>query len=135
MWRYGRIAVVFVLIFFAARSTYRVSRRAVRAHAKALLDRVEANEERFARVRRRLPGSGTIEYRCLGRDDATDAVRDRYMAQYVLTPLVLDVRRPHEWVVEDRPVVATGATVPPTSGLQLIFDADNGIRLYRRTAP
>jgi len=85
------------------------------------------SDQRFAKLKAELPPRGVIVY--VGKP-GDSALRDYYLAQYALAPLVLDRGSNHSLVVGNFPASAT-RVIP--SGLDEVKDFGNGVLLLRNT--
>ncbi len=81
-------------------------------------------DQRFAALKAALPPQGVVGY--IG-ESGNPAVADYYLAQYALTPLVVDHSSNHRLVVGNFPVPPP---TPPSGNLQLMKDFGNGVLLF-----
>lgn len=81
-------------------------------------------DQRFAALKAALPPQGVVGY--VG-ESGSPAVADYYLAQYALTPLVVDHSSNHPLVVGNFPL---SSPIPPSGNLQLVKDFGNGVLLF-----
>lgn len=82
------------------------------------------SDQRFAKLKARLPTSGVIGY--LG-EDGDSAIPDYYLTQYALAPLVVDFSRNHPLVIGNFPSSRV-SVIPPD--LTPVEDFGNGVLLF-----
>jgi hypothetical protein len=87
-------------------------------------DPATSADQRFAALRAALPPQGVVGY--VG-ESGNPAVADYYLAQYALTPLVVDHSSNHPLVVGNFPLSPLS---PPSGNLQLVKDFGNGVLLF-----
>jgi len=83
------------------------------------------SDQRFAAIRNVLPQRGVVGY--VG-DPGTAALGDYYLAQYALTPLVVDRSSDHPLVVGN--FRNTEPPSEPPEGLHLVKDFGDGVLLF-----
>ncbi|HKI26855.1 MAG TPA: hypothetical protein VKA07_11060 [Candidatus Sulfotelmatobacter sp.] len=88
------------------------------------------SDRRFAALRAELPQRGVVGY--VGESGSL-AVADYYLAQYALTPLVVEHSANHRMVVGNFPSAAgevPGQDLQLAQELQLVKDFGNGVLLF-----
>jgi hypothetical protein len=137
----ARIALLLVLLY-AGVSTVRWLHRATEWPVGPVEDEISLYERRFQDLRAFLPERGMVGY--LGHPEPTGATprdsnaaallhfRRLLLAQYALAPLVLVENTEPEFVLGN---FDPGSVPPPPPGLRIIRDLENGVVLFRRSAP
>ncbi len=94
-------------------------------------DEITLNERRFVALKRELPQHGVVGYTG-DRNREMGGIRDYYLTQYTLSPLVVDYSTSHHLVIGNMP--EGNAAVPANRDLVLVADFGNGVRLYKNRA-
>jgi hypothetical protein len=94
-------------------------------------DELTLYDHRFDGVKRALPEHGIIGY--VGDPHGEEGgIRDYYLTQYALAPLIVDYSPAHHLVVGNIPDV--NSTILANHDLKLLKDFGNGVRLYQNRA-
>ena len=119
----GTTAAIAILVFCSLLSSARmVFKSPLPGHVEP--DRIAASsDQRFARLKARLPANGVIGYVGEAGDSATP---DYYLTQYALAPLVVDDSPDHPIVIGNFPS-SQASRIP--QNLRLVEDFGNGVLL------
>jgi len=128
----GRITITVALtLMLCLLSSLRVVIEAPRPRQLEAMSRAVAqhSDQRFAELRRALPGRGVVGY--VG-EAAESGVADYYLAQYALAPLVVERSQDHPLVIGNFPASQPASPPATVKGLVLVKDFGNGVLLLAK---
>ncbi|MGB9072935.1 MAG: hypothetical protein WCC22_09725 [Terriglobales bacterium] len=126
----GRITLALTLMLCLL-SSLRAVIEAPRPRQLGAMSRAVAqrSDQRFAELRRAMPGSGVVGY--VG-EAGESGVADYYLAQYALAPVVVERSQDHQFVIGNFPASRPASPPATVKGLVLVKDFGNGVLLLAK---
>ena len=122
-------AGILLFVFCCLLSTGRMVFESLTLRQSSYDDVAKLSDQRFSALKTRLPASGVVGY--IGHS-GDSAIRDYYLTQYALAPLVVDLSPNHPIVVGNFPG-PTPSAIP--QNLRLVEDFGNGVMLLSHREP
>lgn len=119
----NQLVALGLFIFCCLLSTARILREAPKPWQLQPDDIAQRSDQRFAAVKQLLPSRGVVGYIA---EPGDSSLPDYYLAQYALTPLVVDRSIQHKIVLGNFPSLQIPTSMP---GLRKIRDFGNGVVL------